>query len=446
MISKLRKKIVLFTVLMIAAITIAFTIGVDIYLIKKTERELYSSMSATIEQTQKDEKDKTEIGNGDFKNMAMTEICVVKITKNSDGERTITNLSENSYLSDDSLTAAIDAILGKYNLSIPTEVSPGDEPDPPPQPEDSQTPTADKNPQENNQPPQINKRFEGTLSNLSLVYDVQSEQNGIFIAFADLNYLHTENKRTALLSTTFDLAILIISFVIAVVLSKILVHPVEKSIEEQKRFIADASHELKTPLAVISANNQILLSDATDTQKEWLTSTTEEIKVMNDVLRDMLTLAAGEALSTLAKTNENISKIADGTCLQFDAVAFEKNIDLSIDIQENIYLDCDEKMLRRLFAILVDNAIKYEPNGGKILVSLNKTGNKAIFSVKNFGSVVKKEDLPHLFERFYRADKSRSTNGVGLGLAIAKNIVDLHGGNIKVVSSETAGTTFIAEF
>ena len=141
---------------------------------------------------------------------------------------------------------------------------------------------------------------------------------------------------------------------------------------------------------------------------------------MNDVLRDMLTLAQGEALSGITKVNADVSKIADGICLQFDAVAFEKNITLESRIQENVFADCDEKMIRRLFTILIDNAVKYEPEGGKVFVALQKNGNKTTFAVRNCGSTVKKEDLPHLFERFYRADKSRSGGGVGLGLAIAK--------------------------
>ncbi len=185
---------------------------------------------------------------------------------------------------------------------------------------------------------------------------------------------------------------------------------------------------------------------AAEAQKEWLNSTSEEIKIMNDVLRDMLTLAQGEALSGITKVNADVSKIADGICLQFDAVAFEKNITLESRIQENVFADCDEKMIRRLFTILIDNAVKYEPEGGKVFVALQKNGNKTTFAVRNFGSTVKKEDLPHLFERFYRADKSRSGGGVGLGLAIAKNIADLHGGTIKAASSETTGTLFIAEF
>lgn len=96
--------------------------------------------------------------------------------------------------------------------------------------------------------------------------------------------------------------------------------------------------------------------------------------------------------------------------------------------------------------MLIDNAIKYEPSGGEVLITLAQSGLKAEFAVKNYGSVIAEEDIPHLFDRFYRADKSRSTDGVGLGLAIAKNIEDNHGGTLKVTSGTGIGTTFKAEF
>lgn len=96
--------------------------------------------------------------------------------------------------------------------------------------------------------------------------------------------------------------------------------------------------------------------------------------------------------------------------------------------------------------ILVDNAIKYEPQGGEVCVNLAKNGVKAVFTVNNHGSVIADKDLPHIFDRFYRSEKSRTSGGVGLGLAIAKNIVDLHGGTIKAFSSESEGTTFKVEF
>lgn len=101
---------------------------------------------------------------------------------------------------------------------------------------------------------------------------------------------------------------------------------------------------------------------------------------------------------------------------------------------------------KRLIATLIDNAIKYEPSGGEVLITLAQSGLKAEFAVKNYGSVIAEEDIPHLFDRFYRADKSRSTDGVGLGLAIAKNIADNHGGTLKVTSGAGIGTTFKAEF
>ena len=96
--------------------------------------------------------------------------------------------------------------------------------------------------------------------------------------------------------------------------------------------------------------------------------------------------------------------------------------------------------------ILVDNAIKYEPQGGEVRVNLAKNGAKAVFTVNNHGSVIADKDLPHIFDRFYRSEKSRTSGGVGEGLAIAKNIVDLHGGTIKAFSPESEGTTFKVEF
>ena len=96
--------------------------------------------------------------------------------------------------------------------------------------------------------------------------------------------------------------------------------------------------------------------------------------------------------------------------------------------------------------ILVDNVIKYEPQGGEVRVNLAKNGAKAVFTVNNRGSVIADKDLPHIFDRFYRSEKSRTSGGVGLGLAIAKNIVNLHGGTIKAFSSESEGTTFKVEF
>ena len=248
-----------------------------------------------------------------------------------------------------------------------------------------------------------------------------------------------------LVAGLIEVSFLLAIFLLSVFLAKVAVKPVEKSIEEQKRFVADASHELKTPLAVISANNEILLSSASAEQKEWLNSSQEEISGMKDVINDMLTLAQNEAVCETEKTDADLSKILSGVTLQFEAVAYEKNVELSTDIADGVRIKCDPKAIKKLFTILTDNAIKYEPENGKALVTLKSAGKKAIFTVTNFGSVISEAPLPHIFERFYRSAEARLREGVGLGLAIAKNLVDRHGGSIKVTSSKENGTTFKVE-
>ena len=167
---------------------------------------------------------------------------------------------------------------------------------------------------------------------------------------------------------------------------------------------------------------------------------------MKSVIDGMLTLAAGEAVGRLEKSPVDLTKLVERCALQFDAVAYEKSIKITTDIADGVIVKCDEKSVKRLIATLIDNAIKYEPSGGEVLITLAQSGLKAEFAVKNYGSVIAEEDIPHLFDRFYRADKLRSTDGVGLGLAIAKNIADNHGGTLKVTSGAGIGTTFKAEF
>ena len=171
-----------------------------------------------------------------------------------------------------------------------------------------------------------------------------------------------------------------------------------------------------------------------------LESSNEEIELMSSIINDMLTLAKSENINEVSKENINISKLASKVCLQFDTVAFEKNIKLSYEIEEEIYMFSNEKMMKQLFMILVDNAIKYEIENGEVSIKLKIVNNKIIFVVNNKNSEISEEDLPHIFDRFYKADKSRSSCGVGL--AIAKNIVALHNGEIKAISNKDDGTIF----
>ena len=413
MIKKLERKIVAFITATIGIISLAFLTGASVYNVKKTERDLFNSLTAAAERAAKPDgdKDKPEIGKDPPDRLAPTNVCVVKYTVDALGSTAVTTVSGNANLPADVVNAAAKA-------------------------------AADNAGYKKNSPPQ---KKDGKLKEYDLVYTVSVTRDEAYIAFADYEYLRSSTQKTVLVAAVIEIAFLLTVFLLAVFLAKIAVKPVKKSIEEQKRFVADASHELKTPLAVISANNEILLSSANEEQKIRINSSREEICGMKDLINDMLTLAQNEATGETEKTDVNLSKLLSGVLLQFEAIAYEKNVTLSSDVTDGITIKGNPKEIKQLFTGLTDNAVKYEPNDGKVSVTLHKTGRKAAFTVTNYGSVIAEEDLPHIFERFYRSAEARSREGVGLGLAIAKSLAERNGGSIKVTSSKETGTTFKVE-
>ena len=225
--------------------------------------------------------------------------------------------------------------------------------------------------------------------------------------------------------------------------------PVEQAWEGQRRFIADASHELKTPLAVIIANTDILAHDEgiPEESRRWVESTADEASHMRSLVNDLLELARadeGASSGAMHRTDVDFSDVVDSASLEFDAIAFERNCLIETDIEPDIHIDGDPNWLMRLSKILIDNACKYAAPGTTIDVTLSRASGHVTLSVTNQGNVIDPEDLPHLFDRFYRSDKARDreTGGFGLGLAIAKGIAEAHGGTISATSTAEAGTTF----
>ena len=249
-----------------------------------------------------------------------------------------------------------------------------------------------------------------------------------------------------------SIAALLALLLIANFLSERALKPVEHAWEEQRRFVADASHELKTPLAVIIANTQILANDPAipAESKRWVESTADEAGHMKSLVTDLLELARADESATDgltgARQHEDIdfSELVDSATLEFDAIAFERGCEIESSIEEGIHVQGDREWLERVTKILIDNGCKYAAAGTQVEVKLRRAGQHAQLDVTNFGQPIDAEDLPHVFERFYRTDKARArtTGGFGLGLAIAKSTVEAHGGKISVTSSEAAGTTF----
>lgn len=232
-----------------------------------------------------------------------------------------------------------------------------------------------------------------------------------------------------------------LSFMLALIITRIIIRPVEEGYQRQKSFIADASHELKTPLAVINVNID-MLQKGVNTEK-YLRYIKQECNKMDLLVKELLLLASVENEQQLEFCMLDLSDVMEGASQPFEAIAYEEGITFNMDIEEGIYFKGDQVKLQRLAGIFIDNAIKHADFDKIVDVSLKREGKNIIFSVSNTGKVIPKEIQKKIFERFYREDKSRSRNEgrFGLGLAIAKVIVTQHKGRIYL-KSENNRTVF----
>ena len=263
-----------------------------------------------------------------------------------------------------------------------------------------------------------------------------------------LNTASIKNKLTILLIESILLFIMIeiLIYLITIKLTKWICKPAEEAFIKQKDFIADASHELKTPLAVIMASSDELKTDKKNSKYiDNIKYESERMSTLISSLLDLSKLENGVSISTYKK--ENISKIIEKTCLTFEALAFEKEIEIKNDIDEDIIFNCSKDEIERLISIILDNAIKHSYNKTTIKVNAKNNKNNIDIEIINCGDALNPGDEEKIFERFYRADKARSRkeNRYGLGLAIAKNIVLNHKGTIKAFS-KNGKTTFKINF
>lgn len=289
---------------------------------------------------------------------------------------------------------------------------------------------------------------EGSLSTLNLRFLMERTDAEIRIAFADRTWEWESLRGILLTSLAVGVGALLIFFLVSLFLAKVSVRPVDRAWEQQRQFVADASHELKTPLTVILANSSILLAHKEDTlerQAKWVEYIQEEAGRMKGLVEDMLFLAKSDAArSGATRSCVALSNVVTGCLLPFESVAFERGVTLDSDLAPGLTVPGDEGQLRRLVMILLDNACKFAGENGRMEVILSKMQDKIKFTVHNTGPAIPPEHLAHLFERFYRADsaRSRDAGGYGLGLAIAKSIVDGHNGKLSVTSTESMGTLF----
>lgn len=263
-------------------------------------------------------------------------------------------------------------------------------------------------------------------------YHVKSNSDGTYLVlFLDCSQSFFNARQLFLQTLVIGFFSLVGMFILVYAFSGRAVSPVVESLEKQKRFITDAGHELKTPLAVISANIDVL--EIESGKSEWTISIKNQIKRLNDLIKNLLTLARMDEENLHPVFSDfNLSKAIFDCANSFSAVAESKNKKYDLDIQENISFLGDQNAINQLASLLIDNAMKYSSENGHVRVLLSKEKNSIRFEVSNNCDVMPSGNLNRLFDRFYRADSSRNreTGGYGIGLSVAKAIAQSHGGDI----------------
>ncbi len=226
-----------------------------------------------------------------------------------------------------------------------------------------------------------------------------------------------------------------------------MIERLERAFQRQKEFTSDASHELRAPLAVIKAEASLALEKDRDPQayRKSLEAVSQEADNMSVVINQLLTLARADAeKERLEFIKLDMAEFLRDLCVDMEILCREKGLRLHLERFDKLLVRGNKRGLKNLIHNLLSNAIRYTPKGGAISVMLRKKGNMAVVSVTDTGIGIPSDDLPFIFERFYRVDKARSRDegGSGLGLAICQHIADIHGGSIEVESQVKKGSTF----
>lgn len=276
-------------------------------------------------------------------------------------------------------------------------------------------------------------------------YKIKKTEYGILIVFIDLttelNNFYYTLENSFLISFFVLLLVIIISFF----LSKKAVSPMVKAYEKQKSFITDASHELKTPLAIINTNTDVI--EMENGENNWTKSIHKQVIRLNELIQNLISLAKLEEEEILKK-DFSFSETIKEVCTDYIEICKNNDKILNLDIEENIHLNADERLIKKLVVILLENAVKYSKEESVIKVSLEKENKKIIFSVENEAKNLEIRKYDELFERFFRSDASRNSKagGYGIGLSIAQSIAIKHKTKIKAESFDGKSIIFSVKF
>lgn len=304
-----------------------------------------------------------------------------------------------------------------------------------------------------------NKDYESE-SALKMYYSALSEKNKEYGFYKSFYYKYTSSyfvlvdanmsvdniKNTIIISSSISISAFILITLLAFIFSKKVVKPYEKLYQKEKRFITDVSHELKTPLAIMEANNEVL--ELTNKDNEWISSNKKQIDRMNKLVLDMITISKMEELeNSLIKSNFDISSLLYETLDLYKSLMIKNNLSLETNIKEEVNIALNQESIHKLFSILLDNAIKYSSSYIKINLIENKKDIILEF-INDSKEKLDKEKISHLFDRFYVVDNSRNkkTSGFGIGLSIADLIVKNNGGTIETKLNKDNEISFIIKF
>ena len=475
MLKRLKRKFLTMTMGLISLVLIVVFVSLLISTYTQQRRQIDMSLNQAVGQGFGLEAPKERFGRRD--DPGGNFMTAISILADSDGNVILSN-SDSVEISDDDLTAAISAAiasggdsghlneLGLYftraetspallsALGVPPDdlFSPPDDAGGAPSNDAGGVPPdkpdgAANNAQAGNDPSAL-----PSGDDLSAALSAYSDDAALYkIAFVSDTSIRTAMRSLTLTSLMVGGAALALLFGICLFLADWALRPVKRVWNQQRQFISDASHELKTPLTVILANLSILSrhgGETVDSQRKWISSTEDEAQRMKGLVEDLLTLArldeAGQTAPMPVMSDVDLSDAVTGELLTFEPVAFERGVELESDVAPGVTVRGDAAKLKQLTAILIDNACKYAGLGGRVDVKLARRDGRIQLSVTNTGDVIPPEQLSHVFERFYRADKARTggKSGYGLGLAIAAGIARLHGGDIAATSDAEHGTVF----
>lgn len=279
-------------------------------------------------------------------------------------------------------------------------------------------------------------------------YLVLAEEGNTRVIFLDCGRSLSSFRTTLLASVALSLLGLLAVLVLLLILSHRIVRPVAESYEKQKQFITDAGHELKTPMTIISADAELAEMECGENQ--WLADIRRQTERLTGLTNDLIYLSRMEEEQPRLQVIEfPLSDVAEEMALPFLAPAKSQEKELALHIQPMLSFTGDEKAIRQLISILLDNALKYSPAGGQLELRLEKQGRNILLTVTNTTiQPVEKDKLSHLFDRFYCSDQSRNsqTGGYGLGLSIARSIVLAHKGKIRAESPDGATLSVVVSF